>query len=118
MNGRDSREGSGLTGGPTIVARVRPPRSGRTNKRVEEQQAGGEMNACESGAPALSRTPLDRLADSRGTSLPDLLVVLTAIAMVSGMAFASVEHNVKATRETGAARAFAMRVRQTRLEAV
>jgi hypothetical protein len=76
------------------------------------------MNACRSGAPALSRTPLDRLVGSRGTSVLDLLVVLTAIALVSGMAFASVEHNVNATRETGAARAFAMRVRQTRLEAV
>jgi prepilin-type N-terminal cleavage/methylation domain-containing protein len=63
-------------------------------------------------------TARDRLRGARGTSLLELLMVMTVVAIASSIAFASVERSATAARETGAARAFAMRVRQTRLEAV
>jgi hypothetical protein len=59
-----------------------------------------------------------RLRSARGTSLLDLLGALAIAALASGIAFASVERSVTAARETGAARAFTMRVRQVRLEAI
>jgi hypothetical protein len=59
-----------------------------------------------------------RLRSARGTSLLDLLGALTVIALASGVAFASMERSATHARETGAARAFTMRVRQTRLEAI
>lgn len=60
----------------------------------------------------------NRLRGARGMSLLELLMALSVIGIASGIAFASVDHSVSTTRETGAARAFAMRVRQTRLEAI
>ena len=59
-----------------------------------------------------------RVSDSRGISVIELLTALCVVGIASGIAFASVANNVSATREAGAARAFAMRVRQTRLEAI
>jgi hypothetical protein len=55
---------------------------------------------------------------ARGLSVIELLTALSVVGIASGIAFASVAGNVSATREAGAARAFAMRVRQTRLEAI
>jgi hypothetical protein len=66
----------------------------------------------------LSRAHRHRLRSARGTSLLDLLAALTVVGLASGIAFASVERNVTTARETGAARAFTMRVRQVRLEAI
>jgi prepilin-type N-terminal cleavage/methylation domain-containing protein len=60
----------------------------------------------------------NRLRGARGMSLLELLAALGVASIASGIAFASVERSVSATRESGAARAFAMRVRQTRLEAI
>jgi type II secretory pathway pseudopilin PulG len=59
-----------------------------------------------------------RFRGARGTTLLDLLAALAVIGITSGIAFAGVGRNVADARETGAARAFMMRVRQTRLEAV
>jgi prepilin-type N-terminal cleavage/methylation domain-containing protein len=59
-----------------------------------------------------------RLRSARGMSLLELLAVLSVAGIASGIAFASVEGDVSSAREAGAARAFAMRVRQTRLEAI
>jgi type II secretory pathway pseudopilin PulG len=55
---------------------------------------------------------------ARGMSVLDLLAALVVIGIASGIAVASVQGNVSTAREAGAARAFAMRVRQTRLEAI
>jgi type II secretory pathway pseudopilin PulG len=59
-----------------------------------------------------------RLRDARGTTVLELLMALAMAGIASGIAIASFDRNVSATRESGAARAFAMRVRQTRLEAI
>src|SRR5215207_7959995 len=59
-----------------------------------------------------------RFRGARGTTLLDLLAALAVIGIASGIAFAGVGRNMADARETGAARAFTMRVRQTRLEAV
>jgi uncharacterized membrane protein YgcG len=59
-----------------------------------------------------------RLRGARGTSVLDLLAALSVIGLAGGMAFAGIERNVTTAREAGAARAFMIRVRQTRLEAV
>jgi prepilin-type N-terminal cleavage/methylation domain-containing protein len=59
-----------------------------------------------------------RLHGARGMSVLELLMALSVAGIASGIAFASVDRSVSATREAGAARAFAMRVRQTRLEAI
>jgi prepilin-type N-terminal cleavage/methylation domain-containing protein len=60
----------------------------------------------------------NRLRGARGMSLLELLMALSVAGVASGIAFASFERDVSATREAGAARAFAMRVRQMRLEAI
>jgi type II secretory pathway pseudopilin PulG len=76
------------------------------------------MRASDRRGPPLPWSVRHRCGDLRGTSMVDLLAVLTVIGIASGIAFASVERSTAAARETGAARAFTMRVRQTRLEAV
>jgi type II secretory pathway pseudopilin PulG len=58
------------------------------------------------------------ISGARGMSVIELLAALGVVSIASGIAFASVAGNVSATRESGAARAFAMRVRQTRHEAI
>jgi prepilin-type N-terminal cleavage/methylation domain-containing protein len=60
----------------------------------------------------------DRLRNRRGMSVLELLIALSVIGIASGVAVASVDRNVSAAREAGAARAFTMRVRQTRLDAI
>jgi prepilin-type N-terminal cleavage/methylation domain-containing protein len=60
----------------------------------------------------------NRLRGARGMSLLELLTAVSIVGIASGITLASFERNVSATREAGAARAFAMRVRQTRLEAI
>lgn len=55
---------------------------------------------------------------TRGMSVIELLAAISVVGIASGIAFASVAGDVSTTREVGAARAFAMRVRQTRLEAI
>jgi type II secretory pathway pseudopilin PulG len=61
---------------------------------------------------------VNRLRGARGMSVLELLVAVGVIGIASGIAFASFAPAASATREAGAARAFAMRVRQTRLEAI
>jgi prepilin-type N-terminal cleavage/methylation domain-containing protein len=61
---------------------------------------------------------VNRLRGARGMSLLELLTAISIVGIASGITVASFERNVSATREAGAARAFAMRVRQTRLEAI
>ena len=103
--GEGSREGVGLTGGLTTL-RAGPP---ATMHLIDDR--GWRRTA-------LSQAHRHRLRSARGTSLLDLLVALTVVGLASGIAFASVERNVTTARETGAARAFTMRVRQVRLEAI
>jgi type II secretory pathway pseudopilin PulG len=103
--GEGSREGVGLTGGLTTL-RAGPP---ATMHLIDDR---GWWRT------ALSRAHRHRLRSARGTSLLDLLAALTVVGLASGIAFASVERNVTTARETGAARAFTMRVRQVRLEAI
>lgn len=59
-----------------------------------------------------------RLGGAGGMSVLELLAALGVVGLASGIAVASFERGVSATREAGAARAFAMRVRQARLEAI
>jgi prepilin-type N-terminal cleavage/methylation domain-containing protein len=61
---------------------------------------------------------VNRLRGARGMSLLELLTAISVVGIASGITVANFERNVSATREGGAARAFAMRVRQTRLEAI
>jgi prepilin-type N-terminal cleavage/methylation domain-containing protein len=61
---------------------------------------------------------VNRLRGARGMSLLELLTAISIVGIASGITVASFERNVSAAREAGAARAFAMRVRQTRLEAI
>jgi type II secretory pathway pseudopilin PulG len=58
------------------------------------------------------------LRGARGMSVLELLAAVGVVGIASGIAFASFAPAASATREAGAARAFAMRVRQTRLEAI
>lgn len=59
-----------------------------------------------------------RLRGVRGMSLLELLAAIGVVGMTCGIAVASFERSVSATREAGAARAFTMRVRQARLDAI
>jgi type II secretory pathway pseudopilin PulG len=61
---------------------------------------------------------INRPRGARGMSVLELLAALTVAGIASGIAIASFERHPLSTRESGAARAFAMRVRQTRLEAI
>jgi prepilin-type N-terminal cleavage/methylation domain-containing protein len=61
---------------------------------------------------------VNRLRGARGMSLLELLTAISVVGIASGITVASFERSVSATREAGAARAFTMRVRQTRLEAI
>jgi type II secretory pathway pseudopilin PulG len=58
------------------------------------------------------------LHNTRGISVLELLAALCVVGIASGIAVASVERNASSAREAGAARAFAIRVRQARLEAI
>jgi prepilin-type N-terminal cleavage/methylation domain-containing protein len=78
------------------------------------------MNASdhESAERRWSRRHRIRWRSARGMSLLELLTALSVAGIASGIVLASVEGDVSSAREAGAARAFAMRVRQTRLEAI
>jgi type II secretory pathway pseudopilin PulG len=64
------------------------------------------------------RGPSVRVVSVRGISVIELLAALSVVSIASAIAMASVERDISTAREAGAARAFAMRVRQTRLEAI
>jgi type II secretory pathway pseudopilin PulG len=68
--------------------------------------------------PRLGLGPGLRLRGARGMSVLELLAVLGVVGIASGIAVAGFERSVSTTREAGAARAFTMRVRQARLEAI
>lgn len=58
------------------------------------------------------------VTSGRGTSLLDLVFALALIGIVAALGVARLERAIADVRETGAARAFASRIRQVRAEAV
>jgi prepilin-type N-terminal cleavage/methylation domain-containing protein len=59
-----------------------------------------------------------RLRGARGMTLVEVVLAMAVVGIAGGVAIGSVERSVTTARESGAARAFMMRVRQARLEAV